>query len=268
MPDDEPISVIIPTQRRPRRLWDALRSVGAQTYPAVTAIVVNDGGVPVGDIVARYHAEFGRPAELIDLPAVGGLANARNVGLRAAQGPIIALLDDDDRFRPTHLARLAAALRDHPEAALVYDDVLIQVEDGTEADGPGRVVATCRFGRPYDRATFDRDDFIVPSAAVFRRAAAEAAGGFDTVIPMCEDWDFLLRLRDHGALRYVPGAIGVDYSLRTGAGDNLGSRFDARRRLALDMLAARYNLSHLDPKTFLDVARDLGFTIEPAATPE
>ncbi len=252
------ISVIIPTVRRPNRLWRALASVAAQTYPLVEAVVVNDGGSDASALVERYQAELRRPARYVDLHPNRGLAGARNAGILAAEGEWIALLDDDDAFMPDHLARLAPALLADQATVLAYDDVLIAIEDGGEDDVPPHVVGTCRFGRPYERAVFDQDDFIPPSAMLFRRAA----GQFDTVIPMCEDWDFLLRLRDQGAFAYVPGAVGVEYSLRLHAGDNLGSDFGAARRQALNLLSERYGLPPLVPKTFLDVARDLGFAVD------
>jgi glycosyltransferase involved in cell wall biosynthesis len=270
MPEPPLISVIIPTVRRPKRLWWALASVAAQSYPQVEAVVVNDGGLDEAEVVARYSTTFARPIRYVHLQPNRGLAGARNAGIAAATGELIALLDDDDRFRPEHLARLATALQAHPAAVLAYDDVLITLEDGAEDDVPPHITGTCRLGLPYDRAIFDQDDFIPPSAMLFRRGAFLAAGQFDPTIPMCEDWDFLLRLRDQGEFHYVPGEIGVDYSLRLAAGDNLGSQFDERRDRALAMLMARYNLPPLVPKTFLDVARDLGFTVtenNPASAP-
>jgi glycosyltransferase involved in cell wall biosynthesis len=251
--------------RRPRRLEQALRSIGAQTYSQVEAIVVNDGGVPVDAIVAAYATETGRPITYLALSENRGLAAARNAAASRASGDLLALLDDDDRYRPDHLERLVAALHTDAGAVLAYDDVLIQVEEGTEDDLEPRVVATCRFGLAYDKAIFDADDYIVPSATVLRREAFEIAGGFDETIPICEDWDFLLRLRERGALCYVGGTIGVDYSFRVSAMDNLGSVFDDRRRAVLDLLSRRYGLGPLVPKTFLDVARDLGFALVPAA---
>ena len=257
------IAVIIPTMQRPARLWAALQSVGEQSYPAVEAVVVNDGGAPVEAVVEHYRQQFQRPITYLALGTNGGLANARNQGIALTSAPWIAFLDDDDRFTPDHLARLAAVLAADPSAVLAYEDVLIEVESGTDQALVGQLVATCRFGRPYDRTTFDQDDFIPPSTMVLRRAGWAAAGGFDPVIPMCEDWDFLFRLRDYGRFAYVSGAIGAYYSLRVGGADNLGSTFDERRRRALDMLAARYGVAPLQPKTFLDVARDLGFVITP-----
>ena len=94
-----------------------------------------------------------------------------------------------------------------------------------------------------------------------RHSDCDALGGFDEALTLCEDWDFLLRLRERGALQYVPGAVGTDYSFRLHAGDNLGSQFDAVRDATLHLLAERYGLPPLQPKTFLDVAKTLGFPI-------
>ncbi len=259
------ISVIIPTVRRPRRLREALRSVGEQTYPHVEVVVVNDGGPPDDGLAAEYESAFGRPIHTVRFATNRGLSAARNAGVANSSGTLIALLDDDDRFRPGHLAPLAQALAQDNTAMLAYDDVLIHLDDEGSEDGAVKTIATCRFGLPYDRRAFDHDDFIVPSSTLFRRADFMAIGGFDETMPVCEDWDFLLRLRDRGELRYVPGEIGVDYSLRAVASDNLGSQFDERRRAALDRLSARYGLPHLDPKTFLDVATGLGFPLIPTS---
>lgn len=257
--DTEPmVSVIIPTVRRPHRLWRALESVGMQTYPHVEAVVVNDGGVSVEEVVARYQARYGRPIQYVSLPFNRGLPAARNAGIAAATGDVLALLDDDDRYLPNHLAHLVMAIGQNADAVLAYDDVLIQIEDGTEDEPDPRILATCRFGRPYEKAIFDLEDYVITSAIVFRREDFEAVGKFDETIPSCEDWDLLLRLRDRGELHYEGGEIGVVYSQRLKAADHLGSRFDAGRRAALDLLSARYDLPPLVPKTFLDVAVDLG----------
>jgi len=69
-----------------------------------------------------------------------------------------------------------------------------------------------------------------------QRRVFNAIGGFDGSLEVCEDWDLLLRLRDHGSFLYVPGEIGVEYSMRITARDNYSSTFDNRRRAALDLL--------------------------------
>ncbi len=260
------VSVILPTVDRPIRLWQALESVGQQTYASVEVIVINDGGPDVEHLILRYQQTYQRPARYVAHPENRGLAAARNTGLATASGEVIALLDDDDRFRRDHLQQLVEPLLRSSETVLTYDEVLIEIEDRLSSPELPHIVATCRLGMPYRADIFDQDDYIPPSAMVFRRADGLVAGGFDEVIPMCEDWDFLLRLRQLGSFQYIPGDIGVDYNLRL-AGDNLGSQFGEDRQRALRMLSERYGLPPLQPKTFLDVARDLGFAIIPVTTP-
>ncbi len=260
----ERISVIIPTLRRPRRLWRALQSVAAQDYPALEVVVVNDGGVPVDGVVARARRELGLAVAYVALPENRGPAAAVNRGIAVASGTLIAPLGDDDRYLPGHLARLAAVLEAHPEAVLAYDEALIQLEDGGEDDPAPHVIATARLGQPYDPAHFERSYDIITSALLLRRSAVEAVGGLDESLRVLEDWDLLLRLREKGTFHFAPG-LGVEYSLRAPGGGNVSTVFDAQRRAALDTLSARYNLPPLEPKTFLDVARELGIELTPAA---
>ncbi len=257
------VSVITPTFRRPRRLWEALASVGGQTYSSIEIIVINNGGIDVREIVQTFQHTYSCPVTLIQLEQARTIGAARNIGIHAASGEFIAFLDDDDCYRPNHIARLTTALQSDSAAALAYDEALIGIEqETTERDARGVVAATCRLGLPYDFERFRRDDYIITSAVMCRKDSYMAVGGFDEDLLFCEDWDFLLKMRNVGKFLFVPGEIGVDYSLRISAQDNTGSVFDKNRRAALDLLAERHVLPPLEPKTFFDVARDLGCLIE------
>lgn len=258
------VSVIVPTFQRPKRLWQALESVGQQTYPHVEAIVVNNGGIAVESIIERYEQTFQRPIHLVTLRTACHLAMARNAGAATARGDILALLDDDDRFRPTHLERLLDAFAKKTEAVVAYDDALLVLEESASAESTSQITATGRFGFPYEKHRFESDNYLITSALAIRRTAFLACGGFDRSLRHLEDWDVLLRLREYGALLYVPGEIGVEYSVRLSANDNFGATFDQERRECLDWLTARYALPPLVPKTFYDVARDFGCTFSPA----
>jgi glycosyltransferase involved in cell wall biosynthesis len=259
------VSVIIPTYSRPLRLAEALASVAAQEYPAVEIVVVNDDGISVEDVIARFRDQHPVPVTLVNLPRNSGIAVSRNAGASRATGAYLALLDDDDRFRATHLGNLVRAMeRDH-DAVLAYDDTLIQLQDNQASDEVIHITAICRFGLPYDKAKFDVDDFIVTSACLMRSQDFMAVGGFDESLRYCEDWDLLLRLRERGSFVYVPGEIGIDYSMRMGANDHAGNVFDEQRRAALDYLSQRYGLPPLVPKNFLDVALGLGFQVTPVS---
>jgi len=257
------VSVIIPTFQRPERLWSALESVAMQTYPEREIVVVNNGGTSVENVVDRYKEIFSHSIQLITLPEPVRIAAARNRGIAAAQGEFIAFLDDDDRYRPIHLAQVIKALKQTPEAAVAYDDGLVMIEHTASVKQDPQIVATCRLGLPYEKKRFEQDDHILVASIVMRRTAFEAVGGFDETMAVCEDWDLLLKARTQGILLYVPGEIGSEYSMRILANDNTSSTFDSQRYAALALLETRYNLPPLVPKTFYDVARDLGCEVVP-----
>jgi len=95
------VSVIIPTLRRPVLLERALRSVLGQTFRHYEIIVVIDGPDTETDPAAITALD--ERIRVLSLPSNVGLAEARNVGIRHAQGRYIALLDDDDEWLPRKL---------------------------------------------------------------------------------------------------------------------------------------------------------------------
>jgi len=97
------VSAIIPTRNRPALLAKAVRSVLAQTTPIAECIVVIDGqDNRTAEMLSTMGDARIRAIHLRD--RVGG-SEARNVGIRAAQGDWIALLDDDDEWLPEKTER-------------------------------------------------------------------------------------------------------------------------------------------------------------------
>jgi hypothetical protein len=99
------VSVVIPTYNRPNSLRAALTAVGAQTYPNIEAVVVNDCGLPVDEVIAAFPF-----ARLIEHATNQGGAAAALTGTKAAAGDYICILPDDDSLYPDHVARLMTAL--------------------------------------------------------------------------------------------------------------------------------------------------------------
>jgi hypothetical protein len=99
------VSVIVPTYNRPDDLRLALAAVGAQTYPNVEAVVVNDCGTPVAAIVAAFPF-----ARLIEHDVNRGSVEAVHTGYRNARGDYIEFLPDDDTIYPDHIARIMFAM--------------------------------------------------------------------------------------------------------------------------------------------------------------
>jgi len=194
------VSAIIPVHDGARFLREALRSVLAQDYPRIEVIVVDDGSTDGSAGIAREHAGvrcLGQPN--------GGVASARNAGICAAQGELLAFLDQDDLWWPGKLRVQAAFLRDHPEVDCALAHQRIVLESGTPRpewlpEGllernhagyfPGTLLAR--------RHVFDRVGLYAPEAP-----PAESADWFararDAGIRMAVLPDVLLTKRIHGA---------------------------------------------------------------------
>ena len=94
------VSVVVCAYNAGDTLDDCLDSLGRLRYPDFEVIVVNDGSSDAtGDIARRY------PVSLIEVPN-GGLSAARNIGLSAATGEIVAYTDADVRVDPDWLTYL------------------------------------------------------------------------------------------------------------------------------------------------------------------
>lgn len=100
------VSVVIPTRNRPELVQRAIESALNQSFENLEVIVVIDGPDPATN---RHLAQI-QDERLIVLSleeGVGG-AEARNIGGRHARGQWVALLDDDDEWLPTKIARQLA----------------------------------------------------------------------------------------------------------------------------------------------------------------
>ena len=102
------ISVIVPTARRPELLMRAVRSILEQSTSDLEVIVVIDGPDPE---TMKLLSSISDPRlRFLQNQRSLGSAEARNVGVKAAQGEWVAFLDDDDEWLSDKLElQLAAA---------------------------------------------------------------------------------------------------------------------------------------------------------------
>ncbi len=103
-----PVTVLIPTFRRPDSLARALTSVLAQDRQDLIqeiAVVDNDPGGSAQAVVEALRPSFA--AALLYIHAQPpGVATARNAGLAATSAPYVAFLDDDEEAHPSWLGAL------------------------------------------------------------------------------------------------------------------------------------------------------------------
>ena len=188
MSPDPLVSVIIPTRDRPGLAARAVRSALGQTYANQEIVVVDDGSAPPlalpGDILEDPRVVTVR------LETTVGAGGARNAGVRASTGTLLAFLDDDDRWRPRKIERQVHALAR-------CDEDTAAVETGYEVwDGREMVE---RYVPRTDRDL--RRELLVqphmqPSTVLLRRSAFTRLGGFDSALLRAEDWDLWIRFAD------------------------------------------------------------------------
>lgn len=186
------ITVVMPCYNAAATLAASMRCVLEQTHENTDLIVVDDGSSDdsrriVGDI-AR---EFPGRVQLLQQDHQGPYP-ARNLALRSARGDCVAFLDADDSWTPDCLARLRDALVD-ADADLVYC--------GWQNVGPAAVN-----GEPYVPPAYEAGDLYAEClrscpwpihAALVRREAVAAVGGFSERMFTSMDYDFWLRLLAH-----------------------------------------------------------------------
>ena len=227
------VSIVVRTYDRPEFLQRALNSIARQTYRNIEIVVVNDAGRDVGEIVAAYEH-----ARLIVHESNRGAIAAANTGLHASRGEYVGLLDDDDVLFPDHVATVVTALR-RSAASVAHADVVAAFYDVDEdPHAPyGYSIFLNKIGEPTDLYV---SDGIGPMAALFRRAAALEAGGYDEAFPHAEDWDLLIRLAQRHDFVHVPRVTAM-YCVRND-GSNMMSYNVAGFRRAMQLLVEKYPL--------------------------
>jgi glycosyltransferase involved in cell wall biosynthesis len=228
-PEAEPVplvTVIMPCYNQARYLPEAVASVVAQAFADWEIIIVNDGSQDDTCAVARQLVKKyeGRRIRLLEKKN-GGLAHARNAGIRAAAGAYILPLDADDRIEPAMLEKTVALLEENPRIAIAYTDV-------------------AHFGaaeKTIRAAEFDFKGICVNNqlnyCSLFRREAWELAGGYNSnLVWGYEDWDLWIGCGEQGLVaRRIPEALlqyrVKDTSMYTGA---LARDRELRARIVLN----------------------------------
>ena len=194
------VAVVIPNFNGARWLPGVLDSVAAQTVAPAEVVVVDDGST---DGSLALLAERFPDVRVVALPANGGFARTANAGLAAVGGEAVALLNTDVVLAPDWLERAVAALEAAPHAAAVATK-MVDLDDPSLLYDAGDVLR--RDGACEQRGRFERDTgrYDAPGevfsacagAALYRRAAVLAVGGFDERFgTYLEDVDLGLRLR-------------------------------------------------------------------------
>jgi GT2 family glycosyltransferase len=211
-------SVVVATNGRPALVRAAASSVVEALPPDGEMIIVDGDRGRSAEGVARALAAF-LPGRTHYVASGGGIARQRNVGIDAASGDVVVLIDDDCTVEPGLFEALAHA----------YDDASVVGATGRVWQarrarfgnsrrmrwlllGAGHPGTMTGYGHRRPLLDVDRPcdmEYMYGPLMTARRGLAaqvrfdERLGGYS----LCEDDDFSYRLSRNGRIRYVPGAV-------------------------------------------------------------
>jgi len=208
------VSVIIPAFNSGEWLAQAIDSALGQSYPNVEIVVVNDGST---DLSAREIAHRYIPLITYIERENGGVAAARNTGINASNGELIALLDQDDVWLRHKLEVEVRAWLAHPHVALVHSSYHLIDEQGKRVSTLGDQKWLSRLREREYRPLPDLlvDVPICSATTLFPRKILDEVGLLDPMLSGTDDWDLWLRMAARGYPFYCIGEPLAEYRTHT-----------------------------------------------------
>jgi glycosyltransferase involved in cell wall biosynthesis len=206
------VGVVLPVHNGEAFLRDALDSIAAQSLQPTDVVAVDDGSTDRSlHLLRAFGIRTLRPGH-------AGQALARDRGIAAVRGDVIAFLDQDDRWLPDKLARQVARLRAEPDLDFVGALSTVFLDTGGE--------------RPsWWKPLWDKgipEPSLLPSATLYRRSAFERVGGFaDAPVRVSEDMAWTARAQDLGLRRAIVEEVLVERRVH---GHNTSGDQDVRVR--------------------------------------
>jgi glycosyltransferase involved in cell wall biosynthesis len=184
------ISIIIPCYNQAQYLPETLQSVLDQTYTNWECVIVNDGSPDNTEEVALEWTKKDQRFKYFK-KLNGGLADARNYGIKASSGEYILPLDSDDLIAATYLEKAVTVFESHEDIGIVYSDASF-------FDGTNGVCKTRKHN--LKRILLFNTMFCT---SFFRRKDFDLTNGYNTnMVYGYEDWDFWLTLTTMGIKAY------------------------------------------------------------------
>jgi len=193
------MSVVICAHNAEATIDECLEHTCSLDYPDLEVVVVDDGSTDLTAEIVRRHPR----ATLLSIPH-SGLATARNEGLLATEGEIVAYLDSDAYPTPEWPYYLALGFE--------KDDV-VGVGGPNECPPADTVraqqIASAPGGPIHVLLSDDLAEHIPGCNMAFRRATLEELGGFDPIYTVAgDDVDFCWRVLDRDwEIAFHPAAL-------------------------------------------------------------
>ncbi len=178
------ISVIIHTYNNERFICETIESVLSQTYKDYEIIVVDDGStdntrnalLPYMDKI-RYHYKEN-----------GGIASAKNAGIKSSKAKFIAFLDHDDLWVPDKLKIQMEYFNKNPQVGLVYSKFITFKNGEKLRTRPKKGYSGWIFAKLLSK------NFVQTSTVMIKKECINAVGLFDESFALADEYDLSLRI--------------------------------------------------------------------------
>ena len=196
------VSVLIPVYNREKLISYAIESILRQTYINWELIIVNDGSTDATLSVIKKYASRDKRIRIISNPHNLGIAPARNIAARAAQGTYIVWLDSDDTSPEERIEKQVWFMEANPDVGVCGGTV--------ELFQDGRLMETRRY--PPDDASLRKKIFMMSpvsqGASIIRKTLLDDAGMYDESLQFhAEDLDLFLRIGRISKFANIPDMV-------------------------------------------------------------
>ena len=238
------VSVILPTYNRGWILKEAIDSILAQEFKDFELIVVDDGSTDnTGEILDSYEQDI-----QVLRQSNKGVSAARNRGIDAAEGRLVAFLDSDDLWLPRKLSSQVDFFNSNP-AAVINQTEEIWVRNGVRVNPKTR-------HHKFSGMIFERSlalCLVSPSAVMIKKNLFSEVGVFDENLPACEDYDLWLRI----SCRYPVHLIETPLIMKRGGHADQLSKAHGLDKYRIQALKKIIASGHLEPDSYRAAVRTL-----------
>lgn len=246
MTDEQLVSVVIPLYNGREYIRESIKSADEQNYENLEIIVVDDNSSDESTQIVENTSTESR-LTLVKHERNRGIAETRNTGVKEAEGEFIAILDQDDIWKPTKVSKQVSYMNSNPETGIVFSGII-------HIDQENEPLKTQRFERDINSlstkelATFIYTGYpnsgIPLTSELIRREVYEEVGYYNPNFYGTNDTEFLFRLID----RYDAGVITEPLMFKRHHLDNASNDRD-------EILRDKKNLTEWAPKhyPFLEV---------------
>jgi len=260
MTSEPTVSVIMAAYNGEQFICEAIESILNQTRKDFEIVVVDDGSSDNTRQVLEPYISNSSIRYIYQ--ANGGLAAARNTGIRAASGKYLCFLDQDDWFENDSLQTRLALYEEHPELGFVFSDFRMAYmgKDSDEItygestlqkyDCIARIPAECVASRGENYLIFNQnlfpelilDCFAWIATVMFSRETLEKVGVFVEEFRWSPDHDLCIRIAHAYPVGYIPTRSAIYRQHATNMSLNERSQFDEAVRIRVKYLNPMYGL--------------------------